>query len=81
MVPTHIRNNGRVIIDDEELALCWLGRAHTFLPRVVDNNTVIGFNERFRFYRYKPGQIFKAHRDGSFDRRKPLEFSLVTFMV
>ena len=48
----------------------------------VQNPTweAIGLNERFRYYRYDPGQKFRPHFDGSFDRTYA-EKSLLTFMV
>ena len=42
--------------------------------------TPVGANERFRCYRYKPGQKFAAHYDGAFERDET-ERSLLTFMV
>ena len=40
----------------------------------------IGLNERWRFYRYDPGQAFRWHRDGAYERNA-LERSRLTFMV
>ena len=40
----------------------------------------VGLNERFRFYRYDPGQRFARHTDGSF-RRDNGEQSHFTFLV
>ena len=39
-----------------------------------------GLNERLRFYRYTPGQHFRWHLDGAF-QRSPRERSRWTFMV
>jgi hypothetical protein len=36
-------------------------RARPFLPACIDQWRVLGFNERFRFYRYDPGQKFAPH--------------------
>ena len=41
---------------------------------------MIGLNERFRFYRYDPGEQFAPHTDGCF-RRDNGEESLLTFMI
>jgi prolyl 4-hydroxylase len=76
-----VRNNDRVILDDPALATRLFERASSFLPKEVEDDVISGFNERFRFYRYQPGQTFKVHRDGSFMRMMPCEFSRVTFMV
>ena len=37
-------------------------------------------NERFRFYKYEPGQRFKLHHDGCFARSDD-EASFLTFMI
>ena len=39
-----------------------------------------GLNERFRFYRYRPGQRFAAHYDGSYQRNRD-ENSWLTLLV
>jgi hypothetical protein len=78
---TDFRNNDRVMIDDTALAADLFGRARPFLPEVFDGQILAGFNERFRFYRYGPGQTFKPHRDGAYQRLKPWQESLLTFMV
>jgi hypothetical protein len=41
---------------------------------------VIGLNERFRFYRYDPGERFAPHTDGCFRRNNGQE-SLLTIMI
>lgn len=39
-------------------------------------------NERFRFYRYDPGQLFDWHRDGAFTRsaRERSMFTLIFYL-
>lgn len=74
-----IRNNDRLIWDDEALAAQWWQRAKAFIPD-IDGWRGCGMNERFRFYRYTPGQLFARHRDGSFQRSEA-ESSRMTFMV
>ena len=39
-----------------------------------------GLNERFRFYRYGPGQRFAPHVDGAYERTNG-ERSRLTFMI
>jgi 2-oxoglutarate-Fe(II)-dependent oxygenase superfamily protein len=51
------------------------------LPAVIEGHGLVGFNERWRFYRYGPGQTFKPHRDGSYMRLKSWEESQLTFMI
>ena len=81
VVIDNVRNNERVLLDDVSLAADFFHRAAPFLPTVIDGHGLVGFNERWRFYRYGPGQTFKPHRDGSFMRIKSWEESQMTFMV
>ena len=74
-----IRNNTRVILDDvPRAAALWARVAHLVPP--VERADAVGLNERFRFYRYDPGERFAPHTDGSF-RRGNGEESLRTFMI
>ena len=75
------RDNSRLIHDDLELAeRLWL-RSEPFIPPTIRGIwTAIGFNERFRFYRYDLGERFKPHMDGCF-RRQSGEESMLTFMI
>lgn len=75
-----VRDNARLILDDVELARRLWQRAQEFLPGRMRNWQATGFNERFRFYRYDPGQKFAPHWDGCF-RRDNGEQSQLTFMV
>jgi predicted 2-oxoglutarate/Fe(II)-dependent dioxygenase YbiX len=81
VVIENVRNNERVIVDDVSLATDFFLRAEPSLPAVVDGHALIGFNERWRFYRYDPGQTFKPHRDGSYMRTNTWEESQMTFMI
>ncbi|MBU7587533.1 MAG: 2OG-Fe(II) oxygenase [Nostoc sp. TH1S01] len=47
---------------------------------IIGRWQAVGLNERFRFYRYNPGQRFAIHHDGSY-RRPNGEESLLTFMI
>jgi hypothetical protein len=81
VVMEQVRNNERVLVDDVSLALDLFHRAEPMLPAVIDGHGLVGFNERWRFYRYGPGQTFKPHRDGSYMRLKSWEESQMTFMI
>lgn len=76
-----VRNNTRVLLDDAKLASDMFQRAGPLLPAEIKGHRLIGFNERWRFYRYQPGQTFKPHCDGSYMRMKPWEESELTFMI
>lgn len=75
-----VRNNDRWIFDDPKLAADWWARASGHLPGAYGLWRAIGFNERFRMYRYGPGQYFAPHYDGSFQRTRD-ESSWLTFLV
>jgi hypothetical protein len=74
-----IRNNTRVMFDDVALAGMLFDRIASVVPALFDWRPV-GVNERFRCYRYAPGQHFKPHYDGFF-ARTPRERSKLTFMI
>jgi hypothetical protein len=74
------RDNGRLIVDDLQLAEEIWGRLSPYLPRILDGQQAIGLNERFHYYRYTSGQSFKGHTDGAF-RRSNGEESKLTVLV
>ena len=80
VVDETVRNNSRVITDDQTLAAELWNRLRVALPVFMDGRQAIGINERFRFYRYEPGQRFVGHVDGRF-RRENGEESRLTFMI
>jgi prolyl 4-hydroxylase len=63
-----IRNNSRVIVDDPDRAAFLWERSWEHIPVFIRGRQAIGLNERFRFYRYDPGERFTPHRDGAFRR-------------
>lgn len=74
------RNNERVIADDRALARDLWRRVRDAVPPFLSGRQARGLNERFRYYRYHPGQKFAWHTDGSF-RRENGEASMLTFML
>ena len=62
------RNNDRVMFDDVALAAELFARTRTALPSTLDGGTLVGYNERFRGYRYRRGQRFAPHFDGAYHR-------------
>lgn len=75
-----IRNNDRVMVDDAPLAERFFERARPYLHADWFGWKLVGLNERFRYYRYDPGQKFAPHTDGYFLRSLG-ERSHFTFMV
>jgi hypothetical protein len=79
-INTDVRNNERVIFDDAEMASRLLDRVREKVPDTFHEYKLVGVNERFRSYRYKPGMRFAPHPDGAFHRNN-YEQSFYTFMV
>jgi len=81
---THVsqetRNNDRQVFDDPALAARLWERSRQALPGESGGRRALGLNERFRLYRYQPGQRFRWHADAPF-RRGNGEISLLTYMV
>jgi hypothetical protein len=76
-----VRNNSRIIVDDIDLADFIFARAREFLPDIYcDEWKLVGLNERFRFYKYGPGEYFKWHKDGFYCRSDD-EISQLTLMM
>jgi predicted 2-oxoglutarate/Fe(II)-dependent dioxygenase YbiX len=75
-----VRNNSRVLLDDPGRAQLIWERARLYVPERLGGHRALGLNERFRFYRYDPGQTFRWHRDGYFQRSNG-ERSRLTFMI
>lgn len=62
-----VRNNTRVILDDEVLASNLFERLKHLLPQTFKQIWQLNkLNSRFRFYRYEAGQTFKPHFDGKY---------------
>lgn len=81
LIVPEVRNNARVILDDEALAGDLWARLAPAWPAMFGTTwRAIGLNERLRFYRYHPGQRFDWHIDGHFARPTG-ERSFFTFMV
>ncbi|MDF1661903.1 MAG: 2OG-Fe(II) oxygenase [Planctomycetota bacterium] len=77
---TQVRNNDRIIEDHEDRAEAyWKRMQRLSVTRKIPLN-IVSLNERFRFYRYGPGQKFDWHGDGSFTRENG-EKSAVTVLI
>lgn len=80
IIAKDVRNNDRLLFDDEQLAAQWWHRVEPFVPPTFGRWRACGLNERFRCYRYGPGQRFVQHYDGSYQRSKD-ENSWLTLMA
>ena len=79
-VNTRVRNNERFIYDDVELANNLWKKIQPYVVKETEYGIAYGLNERFRFYKYVPGQQFKPHKDGSY-LKSIHEWSSYTFMI
>ncbi len=82
--PVHmpsVRNNTRVMLDDADAAAGLWERLRPLLPTVLLDEQPVGLNERFRFYRYDPGQRFAPHCDGYYARPDGSEVSRLTLLL
>lgn len=75
-----IRDNDRHIFEARDLATQLWELIKEHVPAEVDGWIANGLNERFRIYRYKDGQQFKVHPDGSF-KRNAHEHSKITVII
>ncbi len=75
-----VRNNARVMFDDVDLAARLFARLAPHVPARLCGRRAVGLNERFRGYRYTPGQRFAPHYDGAF-MRDASEASLLTLLI
>lgn len=67
---TDLRNNERATFDDPALAMDLFARVADRLPDTCHGRRIVGLNERFRCYRYRPGMRFGRHRDGAYIRNQ-----------
>src|SRR5215213_6579324 len=65
-----VRDNERVMLDDAPRARFLWRRIEPYVQDFApfEDATPVGVNERLRFYRYDPGQAFRWHHDGYFER-------------
>jgi predicted 2-oxoglutarate/Fe(II)-dependent dioxygenase YbiX len=75
-----LRNNYRLMYTDENLAQRLWKKLKSYVPTALGDESAVGLNEQFRFYRYENAQRFKRHIDGRF-RRNSQEESRITFMI
>jgi hypothetical protein len=77
-----VRSNTRCIVDSPEFADALFARVRHALPEEFFGARIVGLNERLRFLRYDPGERFRVHRDGSFERTSGArECTLVTLLL
>ncbi|CAM2010820.1 prolyl hydroxylase family protein [Acanthopleuribacter pedis] len=74
------RNQDRVMRDDPAAAEDLFQRLRSRIPKQMGPLSLVGLNERLRYYRYAPGQGFAPHVDHWF-RPNPRQITLLTVLV
>eukprot|EP00296_Roombia_truncata_P008157 JP446633.1.p1 GENE.JP446633.1~~JP446633.1.p1 ORF type:complete len:221 (-),score=47.43 JP446633.1:299-919(-) len=80
MLMNDVRNNMRCIVDSQERAEEIWKRIKPFVPSTFRGRKALGLNERLRFLRYDPGEMFASHFDGCYQRENG-ERSYVTVQL
>ncbi|WP_299891576.1 2OG-Fe(II) oxygenase [uncultured Lacinutrix sp.] len=75
-----VRNNDRILFFNNDLANSLWDRIKIHMPKEMGLFNAYGLNEMFRIYRYKKGQQFKMHRDGSY-RRSDKDCSFFSLII
>lgn len=82
-----IRSSSRCIVDDADRAQELFERIKHFLDPslTIENKVPYELNERLRFLRYDPGEYFRPHLDGKYDRPNDHprvgDYSIITFQL
>ncbi|XP_038067997.1 uncharacterized protein LOC119737607 [Patiria miniata] len=79
LVPS-FRDCQRCLIDTTELVGAFWERLAEFIPQTFNQYKALGLNERLRFLRYDPGEFFKPHFDGPYERGV-VEHSEITVQI
>ncbi len=79
-VVDQIRNNNRVIFDNDKWANDLFEPVKNEVPQEIHGRKICGINERLRCYEYLPGQRFAPHSDGAFFRNDS-EQSFYTYII
>ncbi|CAG8513463.1 6301_t:CDS:1 [Acaulospora colombiana] len=78
---TDLRKSSRYMRDDKKLADALWSRVRHLVPDQWEDYSSVGLNERFRFLRYDPGDYFKPHGDGNYQRPDGSETSFLSFQL
>ena len=80
-LPRSVRHNHNTtwVVDEQTDAILWRRCADctTDDRHLFGNKKALGFNARFRFYRYEAGDFFKPHTDGAWPGSRVIERRLI----
>jgi hypothetical protein len=74
------RHSQRCIIDDFDTARMIADRVQPFIPASFRSHEYVELNERLRFLKYRAGDFFAPHCDGSYSRDNG-DRSYITLML
>ncbi|WP_317928997.1 2OG-Fe(II) oxygenase [Halioxenophilus sp. WMMB6] len=81
-LPREIRHNDNLvwIVDAATDEIIWRRAVVAVMADLMpfDGKRPLGINARFRFYRYRPGDYFKPHTDGSWPGSRVIDRRLIT---
>lgn len=81
-LPREIRHNDNVVwvTDAKTDDIIWQRVAHFALQNldIFQHKQPVGLNARFRFYRYREGDYFRAHTDGAWPGSRVVDGQLIT---
>lgn len=80
-LPRDVRHNDNItwVVDEATDAIIWdrCKNCMTDDKNIFSGKKAVGLNARFRFYRYKEGDFFKTHSDGSWPGSRVITGELV----
>jgi len=80
-LPRDVRHNDNItwVVDEATDTIIWDRCKHLMTDdkNLYEGKKAVGLNARFRFYRYKEGDYFKAHTDGSWPGSRVIDRELV----
>jgi len=79
------RDSQRLMIDNKDFSKILFKRIGHLLPQTLPyfgkELKLVEINERFRFLRYDPGDQFKPHCDGTYERSDGSAFTRITLQI
>ncbi|MDO6445423.1 2OG-Fe(II) oxygenase [Colwellia sp. 1_MG-2023] len=80
-LPRNVRHNDNVtwVVDEETDQIIWdrVGTLINSNTKIFNDKSAVGINARFRFYRYKDGDYFDFHTDGSWPGSRVVNETLI----
>jgi len=81
IVDTTFRNNLRNLVFDKKIADEIFEKIKEYVPKTWNKWKLCGLNERLSFLKYKKGEYFRPHFDGTYVRPGKTEKSVITVQL